>query len=299
MIRFICSNKINKFFILSLFVLSSSVLSQTKVDYAESLMREKDYFRAISAYKELAFYSKNEDSTVFFMTQIGRAYRLSRKYELSIDLFSSLLTKYSKSQSQLDFFNINLGLNYLGLRVSSHALPYFEKTFITDSTGYAYFFAAYVECERSNWEKANLYYFKASSLLNNQDVKTLSLEFASKVLNGDKIPQKSVFLTAAMSSIIPGLGQYHCGHYFDAAQAFIFVSSFAFVSYAMYRNDRNNNSNYILTGVSLSITTLFHFANIFGAERTANYYNQRQKEIFLQDIQKKTLENDFSPLTRP
>lgn len=293
MIRFISSNKTNNVIILLLFVLSSSVIPQTKVDYAESLMKEKDYFRAISAYKELAFFSKYEDSTVFYFTQIGRAYRLSRKHELSIDLFSSLITKYSKSQSQLDYFNINLGLNYIGLKVSSQALPYFEKTFITDTTGYAYFFAAYAECGKSNWEKANRYYEKAGSLLSNQEMKTLSLEFSSKVLNGDKIPQKSVFLTTAMSSIIPGMGQYYCGHYFDAAQAFVFVSSFAFVSYAMYRYDRNYNSNYVLTGISLSITTLFHLANIFGAERTANYYNQRQKEIFLQDIHNKTFTIDY------
>lgn len=293
MIRFISLNKTINVVVLLLIVWSSYAISQTNVDYAESLMKEKDYFRAISAYKELAFFSTNEDSTIFFLTQIGRAYRLSRKYELSIDLFSSLMTKYPKSQSQLDYFNINLGLNYIGLKVSSQALPYLEKTIVTDSTGFAYFFAAYAECGRSNWEKANLYYYKASSLLNKQEMKTLSLEFSSKVLNGDKIPQKSIFLTAAMSSIIPGLGQYYCGHYFDAAQAFVFVSSFAFLSYAMYRYDRDYNSNYVLTGVSLSLTTLFHLANIFGAEGTANYYNQRQKEIFLQEIHNKTFEIDY------
>ncbi|MDI6766889.1 MAG: hypothetical protein QME52_08715 [Bacteroidota bacterium] len=251
MIRFISSNKIINVIVLLLIIWSSSAISQTKVDYAESLMKEKDYFRAISAYKELAFFSKNEDSTIFFLTQIGRAYRLSRKYELSIDLFSSLMTKHPKSKSQLDYFNINLGLNYIGLKVSSQALPYLEKTFVTDSTGYAYFFAALAECERSNWKKASDYYYKAGSLLNNQEIKMLSLEFSSKVLNGDKIPKKNIFLTTAMSSIIPGLGQYYCGHYFDAAQAFVFVSSFAFVSYAIYRYDRDYNSNYVLTGVSI------------------------------------------------
>lgn len=79
------------------------------------------------------------------------------------------------------------------------------------------------------------------------------------------------------------------GHYYDGLQALAFVSAFVLASYAAYRYDRDLNTNYLSTYAAISVTALFHLGNIIGAERTARYYNYRQRSDFMRDIRRKAL----------
>jgi tetratricopeptide (TPR) repeat protein len=278
-------------FVLLFFPLFS--FTQTKSDFALSLMNERDYFRAISIYKELAFYSTNTDSSIYYLSQIGKAYRLSRKYDLSLSTFSSLLSTYRLPALQESKSYINVGLSYLGQEVPSQSLFYLEKAKTIDTTGIAPFFLGYAYCKLSDWERAKLSYQEVFERTTSETLKTLSRKFLEIVEIGNQIPQKNPLVSSILSSIFPGAGQFYCGHYVDGLQAFAFVSTFAFASYAMYKYDKKYSSNYALTGISISITALFHFSNIWGAGHTAAYYNQRQKELFFQEIEEKSLNVDF------
>ena len=123
---FSLKNKLN-YFLLFLIPFYSSILPQSKSDFALHLMREHDYFRSISIYKELAFWSKNQDSTAYYYSQIGKAYRLSQKYDLSIYTYSNLLSNYRLSDSLSSSIYLNLGLNYLGMNVPIQAMTYFKE----------------------------------------------------------------------------------------------------------------------------------------------------------------------------
>lgn len=288
---FSLSEKTKLFFFLLL--IPASLFSQTKVDYARSLMNGRDYFRAISIYKELSFFSTNSDSTVFYLSQAGKAYRLSHKYDLSIETYAGILNSYRLSQSVSNAIYLNLGLNYVAMQIPGQALPYFYEARATDTSGLALFFIGLARCEMANWADARACYDSISRANSSSTIGTLSVEFSSKLSNAADIPHRSPIMSAVLSTAIPGLGQLYSSHFFDAAQAFGFVASFSFVSYVAYQNDKKNNSNYLLTGIALSLTSLFHVANIIGAERTATYYNQRQKDLFLQDIRQKSLSIDF------
>ncbi|HKZ39561.1 MAG TPA: hypothetical protein VJ044_01285, partial [Candidatus Hodarchaeales archaeon] len=266
---------------LLLFFAVANLSSQTKVDFARSLMNERDYFRAISAYKELTFFSANTDSTIFYLSQIGKAYRFSHKYDLSVEIYAEILNTYRLSQSISNAIYVNLGLNYLGMEIPGQALPYLHEARSADTSGLALFYLGLVKCETANWEDARAYYDSASRTTSLAAIRKLSTEFSLKLMKAGDIPHRSSLLAAALSTAVPGLGQLYSTHYFDAAQAFGFVAAFSFVSYATYQNDKKNNSNYVLTGIAVSLTSLFHIANIIGAERTAAYFNQRQKNLFL------------------
>lgn len=288
---FSLSEKTKLFFFLLL--IPASLFSQMKVDYARSLMTERDYFRAISIYKELSFFSASSDSTIFYLSQIGKAYRLSRKYDLSVETYAGILNSYRLSQSVSNAIYLNLGLNYVGMQIPGQALPYFYEARSADTSGLALFYIGLVRCEMANWADARACYDSISIANSSSTIGKLSAEFSSKLSNAADIPYRSPVLSAVLSTAIPGLGQLYSGHIFDAAQAFGFVASFSFVSYIAYQNDKKNNSNYLLTGIAVSLTSLFHVANIVGAERTATYHNQRQRDLFLQDIRKKSLSIDF------
>lgn len=276
-----------------LLIITAPLNSQSKLDFAKHLMQEKDYFRAITTYKELSFFSKNTDSLIYFYSQIGKAYRLSKKYDLSVATYSSILDRYPTTQSVKNNIYINIGLNYLGLSNAFQAETFLKSIKDSDTSGLALFYLGLARCELGIWDDAVGYYIGLSNQKPGSYIGNLSNEFAGRLAQSDQIPRRNPTTALVLSSIIPGSGQLYCEHYFDAAQAFAYVASFAFASYMTYKYDQNYNRNYWLTGISVSITSLFHLANIIGAERTATYFNQRQKEIFLQDIREKSLEIDF------
>lgn len=292
MIRFSFLQILRSVFLNSLLCLSV-VLAQSKADYAHSLMLQGDYFRAISVYKELSYFSHDTDSTVFYQMQIGKAYRLSEKYDLSISTFASILNRYPLSKNMFISSNLNLGLAYLGLQAPAQALPFLQEARSKDSTGLSLFYLGLVNCEFARWETAKAYYDTASRVEPRWAINQLSSEFSKKLARSREIPNRSPLLAGVLSAVFPGAGQAYSGHLFDAAQSFAYVASFAFVSYIAYKNDRQNGGNHVLTGISVSITALFHLANIVGAERTAAYFNQRQKDLFMQDIHEKSLSFDF------
>jgi hypothetical protein len=45
----------------------------------------------------------------------------------------------------------------------------------------------------------------------------------------------------------------------------------------------------VFTTVALSLTGLFHISNIMGAERTARFYNQRQRDLYVGAVRDQAL----------
>ena len=76
-------------------------------------------------------------------------------------------------------------------------------------------------------------------------------------------PGKSPALAVALS-VIPGLGRAYAGHPIDGMFSFLLVAGFAFNTYSNYQSE-----NAIRTSVSGSLMTLFWFADMYGAFRTA------------------------------
>src|SRR5579862_97899 len=255
---------------LLLFAALSSVwgtlCAQTEAEYAKSLMAERDYFRAISVYKELAFFSHNDDSTVLYLGQVGKAYRLSEKYQLSISSYSDILNRKNLSERVAAPINIGLGLDYLGMHLPDQAIPFFTEASKSDTCAVGRFYLGVAKAEEQDWVGARAVFDSTSRICPGSTISTLSSQFSIQLAGASQISSKSPALAAVFSTIIPGMGQLYCGHYFDALQAFSFVSSFTLASYLAYRYDHKFSPDYILTGVSVSITALFHIANILGAE---------------------------------
>jgi TM2 domain-containing membrane protein YozV len=93
---------------------------------------------------------------------------------------------------------------------------------------------------------------------------------------GAKAPYKNPAVAGLLSTLVPGAGQTYTYHYVDGIQAFGLVGAFAFMSFVAYRyeDDRHGHPGGLFA-VSASITSLFHLANIVGANKTAQYHNMR------------------------
>ncbi len=272
--------------ILLISTLTSTCFSQSKQELADYLMKDHDYFRAISVYKELYFYSQNADLQNYCLLQIAYAYWKSNKYKSSIQFLTRLLNRPSISSYYRDSAMIYMALNYYNLRLFSTAEDYLQKI-TSDTSGRSLYYLTLLEVEKGNFENASETYKKIYNLYPDQKIGTISNELSNYVLNGLTLKQKKPILAILFSTVLPGSGQFYCQHHYDGIQAFLYVSAFAFATYASYRYDKKFSNNYASTLIAFSITGLFHIGNIIGAGRTAKYYNLKQKQNFMNQIRKK------------
>ena len=140
--------------ILAFFLIQSlPSFGQNSDGFAQYLMGQKDYFRAITIYKRLLFESKEKLSSYKYATQIAEAYRLSDKYKSSIYYYFKALQEASTTEGRTTFL-IGLGLNYYHMKVPPIAKNYFSKAANLDTTGKAKLLLGLIEIEQMNWQKS-------------------------------------------------------------------------------------------------------------------------------------------------
>jgi len=284
---------IKLFLIFGIACIPVSTFAQSEMEYANWLFSEQDFFRAITEYKKLFYYSKDMDTKNECLLKISKAYLKSNKFKSSIRYSSALINQPNLSVQQISKANNVIGLSYYGLKVLSMAEDYFRKTDNSDTTGFSLFYLASIDVEKYRYKDASLKYFNIYQNYPKSEVAELSKQLSNDVLKGYEVKSKNSYLTALLSTIIPGSGQIYCNHYYDGIQAFLYVSTFVFATYASYKYDNKFNNNYVNTYIAISITSLFHIGNIIGAQRTASYYNLKHKQKFLNQIRKKVFSIDY------
>jgi len=110
---------------------------------------------------------------------------------------------------------------------------------------------------------------------------------------------RSPVLAGALSALIPGAGQIYTGHWFDGGQAAAFVGVFSLAAWGTYLYDSKVSGNYGLTIAVASVAGLFHLSNIYGATKTAEYFNQNQTNARLAALEGAVFQRPLPDLSRP
>lgn len=269
---------------LALVLLPSVAVADDPADYAHHLIAERDYFRAISEYKALAFREPDLARRAVYQLEIGRAYRISGRPELSIDALTRLLSAKGAAPDVQAKAHLNLALDYLSIRAIPVATLHLEDAARLGERGPASLLTAVNAAlsDRPADARAALDEARRGTL---DGAMTALADSTERSLTAVATARtKSPLLAATLSAVLPGAGQAYTGHWFDAMQAFGFVSAFGFTSYLAYDHDRARGGPYVLTGVALGITTFFYVANILGAERTARYVTQKGRDDALEPL---------------
>ena len=256
-----------------------------RLDFAESLMADKDFFRAITEYKRISFYSSDEEVKRNCAYTIALAYLQSNHFSLSLAYLDALVNLSHVPEKLLLKANLLYGINFYCLHEPVLARNYFDKSVNADTSGMPELFLGLLSAEDSEWQEASGFFQAAADKAGTTGYGLLALELSKDILAGETLDSRSPFLAGVFSAVLPGSGQVYTGHLFDGLNAFTMVGLFGFTTYLSFSYEsQRNNGHYVYTAISGIITSLFYFSNIIGAARTADYYTAKQRQDFLDEI---------------
>lgn len=254
------------------------------LEFADFLFLDGDFFRAISVYKALYFYSRDDDMRTYCILRIAKAYLKSNKYKSSIRYAGILANDENALTAAKTESFLLLGLNYYSLQNYQLAHQFFTMADEIQPFDRGLLYLGLLEAENRNWEGASEVFSTLTRNNDNMQLTDLAESLSLEVLKGKKIKRVSPVFSVILSTLIPGAGQVYSGHFYDALQAFLYVGIFGFASYGVYLYDSHFSDHYVYTIAMVSITGLLHLSNMISAYRTAQYRNYRIENQFLDNV---------------
>jgi len=98
-------------------------------------------------------------------------------------------------------------------------------------------------------------------------------------MDGTGMARRSPVLSAAMSTVIPGLGQTYAGRLGDGLFSLVVVGTAAAVSW-YYWNKPEQDPGRVKFGICAGLGAVFHLGNIYGAAIAGRDYNRRQQREY-------------------
>ena len=260
----------------------SPASSDELIGYANSLIAQRDYYRGISVLKQAAYFADDPKTKTLCVFKIGEAYQKSRKYRSSVEY----LERYIADAAADTLFyraQMYLGASYLQLGRYDKAVACFSLAGNMKNDGAGLVWAAYSNVQRGKFAAAS---GLLQSIIREREGEMIALGSREilREIDAYRGSRQSTRTASILSALCPGLGQLFVRHYYDAAQAFILVNSFAYMTYASYRLGNLGEQSHLVTALSAAVTGMFHYANILGAGRTAAYRNQRKLDNSLKQI---------------
>ena len=256
--------------------------SDELIGYANSLVTQRDYYRGISVLKQAAYFADDPKTKALCTFKIGEAYQKSRKYKSSVEYLKRYIAD-TAADTFLYRAQMYLGASYLQLGRYDKAVARFSLAENMKNDGTGLVWAAYSNVQQGEFAAAS---DRLQSIIRQREGEAIALgsQEILRAIDSYKGSRQSVLTASILSSLCPGLGQLYARHYYDAAQAFILVNSFAYMTYASYRLGALGEQSHLATALSAAVTGMFYYANILGAGRTAAYRNQRKLDIALKQI---------------
>ena len=260
----------------------SAVSSDELLGFADGLLSQRDYYRGISVLKAVAHFTDDPRTRTLCVFKIGEAYQKSRKYRSAVGYLERYIAD-APADTLLYRAQMYLGASWLRLGRYHEAAGSFLQAESMKKDGTGIVWAAYSNLERGEFAAATDL-FQSIVREREGDAIALGTQDILREIAAYRGSRQSARVASTLSALCPGLGQLYSRHYYDAAQAFILVNGFAYMTYASYRLGDLGEQSHLVTALSAAVTGMFHYANILGAGRTAAYRNQRQLDHSLKQI---------------
>jgi tetratricopeptide (TPR) repeat protein len=270
---------------------SIGISSDQLLIFAEQLMREGEYFRAITEYRRFLFCYPDDPRRAMVHFSIGLAFYRGESYVEALQTFREVTQLYPHTAyGKQAWLWQGESLIRQGQYTTAEQL-YSEITarFPHDRIGQqARYKRAWTLLYRRQWREAATQFQQVTP---DSDLYQNAQLLAQEILVGERLPTKSPILAGILSGLLPGSGQLYNGRLGDALLAF-FLNSLFIVGAV----EAIHSNNPAVAGILSFFEASWYAGNVYGAINGANKYNRHITEIFLRN-----LDNRFhlvSPETR-
>jgi tetratricopeptide (TPR) repeat protein len=258
---------------------SISLSSDQLLIFAEQLMQEGEYFRAITEYRRFLFYYPDDPRRAMVHFSIGLAFYRGESYVKAMQTFQEVTQHYpNTTYGKQAWLWKGESLIRQGQYVTADQL-YSEITerFPHDRIGQqARYRRAWTLLYRRQWRDAATQFRQVTS---DSDLYQSAQLLAQEVLVGERLPTKSPALAGIFSGLLPGSGQLYNGRLGDALLAFFLNSLFIVGAVeAIHRN------NLAVAAILSFFEAGWYAGNVYGAINGAKKHNRHTTEIFLRNL---------------
>lgn len=249
--------------------------AHTQFSFAEALLAEGDYYRAIGEYKRFIHFFPENKLVEICTYRIGESYYRAKRWQEARQAFTAFNIKYPASPMIPGALYLK-GMTEKQLRLYIEALSSFEGVIKSKSIEFsdkAVYQSALVYVEMEEWEKAR----ETISLVpKDSPLSGVASIIASELLHVDELPRKSPATAGALAAILPGTGHLYTDRPTDALVAFLLNGTFIFGAIELFRHD-----SYVAGGIVTFFELGWYTGNIYSAVSSAHKYNKKIREDFI------------------
>jgi len=247
--------------------------------FAEQLMREGEYFRAITEYRRFLFYYPDDPRRAMVHFSIGLAFYRGESYGEALQTFQEVTQQYPQNPyGKQAWLWQGESLIRQGQYASAEQIyKAIAEHFPDERIGQqARFQRAWTLLYQRQWRNAAAQFQQVEPT---SDLYQKAQLLVQEALAGERLPTKSPVLAGIFSGLLPGGGQLYNGRLGDALLAFFLNSLFIVGAIEAIHNDAP-----AIAGILSFLEAGWYAGNVFGAINSAHKYNRHTTETFLGNL---------------
>lgn len=250
------------------------------VEFAEHLMRQEEYFRAVSEYRRFLFLYPNDPRCSMVHFRIGLAFYRGHSYEDASQTFAEVAQRYPATfYGQQAWLWRGESLIQQGRSVTAEQLYTELSQGIPDTAikQQALYQKGWALLYRRQWHDAATFFERIPSP---SPLYTNAQQLARAALQGASLKLHSPLLAGIFSGLLPGGGQLYIGRIGDALLAFflngLFIAGIV---------QATQHKAYGVAGVLSVFEAGWYTGNIYGAVSGAHKKNRYNTQNFLRNLE--------------
>lgn len=252
------------------------------LQFADQLLQEGEYFRAITEYRRFRFDYPDDPRQAMALFRIGQAFYRGQQYQDALQTFRNVTQDYPDSpygqQALLWQGESLIQQTQYGAAEQSYT-TYIERHANASAVPYARYQRGWTLLYRRQWQAATaeLQQIPASSSLY-----PAAQQLALEAQEGSQQPKKSPALAGTLSTFLPGAGQLYNGRLGDAVLTFLLNGLFIAGTIEAIQHDQP-----AIAGVLGFFEAGWYGGNIYSAVNGAHKHNRRADEALLQELERR------------
>lgn len=263
-------------FFLLLVLVPAADAESDQLSFADSLVAEEDYYRAITEYKRFLHYSPNDPHAAYAQLAVAKCLLAGQRWQQADLALEKVWETYPDSPE------------------AEMAVQLFADA-AYDRGDYAAAQSRYTKLKSDGTSQRNEmaeYKIGLSQLQQNKPAEAgasfsrlpppLKQQLTSALDDYQRLPEKSPQLAGALAAILPGAGQLYTERPRQAGVAFALNTAFIYGAIEAF-----DNENYAVAGILSLFEIGWYGGNIYNAMNNAHKFNRSQQDQFLQKFQQR------------